>query len=76
GLDVDLHVDETDDRGAETLKAIAEAVLRTGFAGKVTAGHCCSLARPAAAPSSRPFSFFSPSFLSFLSLPLFPLSLP
>ena len=45
GLDVDLHVDETDDRGAETLKAIAEAVLRNGFEGKVTAGHCCSLAR-------------------------------
>ncbi len=37
GLDVDLHVDETDDRGAETLKAIAEAVLRNGFEGKVTA---------------------------------------
>lgn len=45
GLDVDLHVDETDDRGAETLKAIAETVLRNGFEGKVTAGHCCSLAR-------------------------------
>ena len=45
GLDVDLHVDETDDHQARTLEAIAEAKLRNRFEGKVTVGHCCSLAR-------------------------------
>ncbi|MDL2400703.1 cytosine deaminase [Rhizobium mayense] len=45
GLDIDLHVDETEDKQVLTLKAIAEAVLRNGFTGKVTAGHCCSLAQ-------------------------------
>lgn len=45
GLDIDLHVDETQDREVLTLKAIAEAKLRNRFEGSVTVGHCCSLAR-------------------------------
>ncbi|MGV8938149.1 MAG: cytosine deaminase [Allorhizobium sp.] len=45
GLDIDLHVDETQDRDVLTLKTIAEAKLRNRFEGKVTVGHCCSLAR-------------------------------
>jgi cytosine deaminase len=44
GLDVDLHVDETDDPDARSLLHIAEAVLRNRFTGKVLCGHCCSLA--------------------------------
>lgn len=43
GLDVDLHVDETGDPDARSLRAIADAVKRTGFDGRVVAGHCCSL---------------------------------
>lgn len=45
GLDIDLHVDETQDKEVLTLKAIAEAKLRNRFEGTVTVGHCCSLAR-------------------------------
>lgn len=45
GLDVDLHVDETQDKQVLTLKSIAEAKLRNRFEGAVTVGHCCSLAR-------------------------------
>ncbi|MCK7613926.1 cytosine deaminase [Roseibium sediminicola] len=45
GLDIDLHVDETQDAGVLTLLEIAEAKLRNGFEGAVTVGHCCSLAR-------------------------------
>ncbi|NKN35649.1 cytosine deaminase [Agrobacterium sp. a22-2] len=45
GLDIDLHVDETQDKQVLTLKSIAEAKLRNGFEGAVTVGHCCSLAR-------------------------------
>jgi cytosine deaminase len=44
GLDVDLHVDETDDLTAFTLPRIAAAVERNDFRGRVTCGHCCNLA--------------------------------
>ena len=44
GLDVDLHVDETDDLAAFTLPRIAAAVDRNDFQGRVTCGHCCNLA--------------------------------
>jgi cytosine deaminase len=43
GLDADFHVDETMDPESRTLRAIAAAVRRTGFGGRVNAGHCCSL---------------------------------
>lgn len=44
GLDIDLHVDESDDPGTLMLDRVAHAVLRNGFQGKVTCGHCCTLA--------------------------------
>ncbi|MEM9708156.1 MAG: cytosine deaminase [Pseudomonadota bacterium] len=43
GRDADFHVDETLDPASETLRAIALAVDETGFEGRVTVGHCCSL---------------------------------
>ena len=43
-LDIDLHTDESPDPAANALESLAEAVIETGFKGKVTAGHCCSLA--------------------------------
>jgi cytosine deaminase len=44
GLDLDFHVDETGDPGARSLRAIADAAIRTSFPGRIVAGHCCSLA--------------------------------
>ena len=44
GLDLDFHVDETDDPFARSLEAIARTALRRAFPGKITCGHCCSLA--------------------------------
>ncbi|MBY5566163.1 cytosine deaminase [Rhizobium leguminosarum] len=70
GLDVDLHVDETDDRGAETLKAIAEAVLRNGFEGKVTAGHCCSLARQDEDTAARTVELVAKAGIAVIALPM------
>ncbi|WP_027686264.1 cytosine deaminase [Rhizobium leguminosarum] len=70
GLDVDLHVDETDDRGAETLKAIAEAVLRNGFEGKVTAGHCCSLARQDEDAAARTVALVAKAGIAVIALPM------
>jgi cytosine/creatinine deaminase len=43
GLDLDFHVDETNDPAARTLEFIADTALRFGFKGKILAGHCCSL---------------------------------
>ncbi|MDB5528165.1 MAG: Cytosine deaminase [Devosia sp.] len=43
GLDLDLHTDETGDPAAHALLHLAEAVLETGYQGKVMAGHCCVL---------------------------------
>ena len=43
GIDVDLHLDESLDSEDQTLRRAAEAVQRTGFAGRVQCGHCCSL---------------------------------
>lgn len=44
GLDLDLHVDETEDPSARTLIRIAKIALKRKFKGKILAGHCCSLA--------------------------------
>ena len=43
-LAIDLHTDESPDPAANALECLVDAVLETGFTGKVTAGHCCSLA--------------------------------
>jgi cytosine deaminase len=44
GLDLDVHVDESDNVRARGLHALAGAALRHQFAGRIVAGHCCSLA--------------------------------
>lgn len=44
GLDVDLHVDQSDDVTAFALPHIARAVARTKFKGRVVCGHCVNLA--------------------------------
>lgn len=43
-LDIDLHVDETGDPAAATLWNVAQATIKHGYEGRVTCGHCCSLA--------------------------------
>lgn len=43
GLDLDLHTDETGDPSAHALLHLAEAVLETGYTGRVLADHCCVL---------------------------------
>ncbi|MFK0386959.1 cytosine deaminase [Agrobacterium sp. NPDC090273] len=42
GLDIDLHVDEA--AQADALPHVARATIRHGYEGRVTCGHCCSLA--------------------------------
>lgn len=44
GLDLDLHCDETGDPQSSALRDLADAVIETGYKGRVLAGHCCALA--------------------------------
>lgn len=44
GLDLDLHCDETGNPAADALPRLAEAVIETGYGGRVNTGHCCALA--------------------------------
>lgn len=43
-LDIDMHIDETDDPEVLSIKDLAIIALKNDYIGKVTAGHCCSLA--------------------------------
>lgn len=43
-LDVDLHVDETDDPAARTLERVAQLAVQLEFPGAILCGHCSSLA--------------------------------
>jgi cytosine/creatinine deaminase len=43
--DVDMHVDETDNPYWHTLELLADQTLAAGWQGRVTAGHCCAMAR-------------------------------
>ncbi|MDR3374256.1 MAG: cytosine deaminase, partial [Ancalomicrobiaceae bacterium] len=70
GLDIDLHVDETEDREVLTLESIARAKLRHGFAGSVTVGHCCSLARQDEETAKRVIDLVAKADISVVSLPM------
>ncbi|MGF9692051.1 cytosine deaminase [Rhizobium sp. 0TCS1.26] len=70
GLDIDLHVDETEDREVLTLKTIAETKLRLGFQGAVTVGHCCSLARQDEDLARRTIDLVAEAGISVVSLPM------
>lgn len=43
-VDVDMHVDETDDPTARSLEYLAARTTDRGYEGRVTAGHTCALA--------------------------------
>lgn len=69
GLDLDFHADETADPSADGLRRIAEAALRSRFAGKVLVGHCCSLAMQDDANIDATLEKVAAAGLSVVSLP-------
>jgi len=70
GLAADFHVDETMDPASETLRAIAEAVLETGFAAPVVVGHCCALSTQDAARAMDTLDLVARAGLHVVSLPM------
>lgn len=69
-LDVDLHVDETGELQPNTLRMVAEAVLRNEFTGQVVCGHCCSLALQAPQEIQRTLALVREAGLGIVTLPM------
>lgn len=70
GLGLDFHVDESNSPDAVTLEAIARAVIRNRFKGRVIAGHCCSLALASADDAKRIIDSVGEAGMAVVSLPL------
>jgi cytosine/creatinine deaminase len=70
GLDLDFHVDETQDPTSEGLEAIADAAIRHSFKGKILAGHCCSLSRQSPETQKRVIGKLAKIGASIVSLPM------
>jgi cytosine/creatinine deaminase len=68
-LDVDLHVDETHDPAAATLPFVARAAMRHGYKGRVTCGHCCSLANQPEAEIDRTLDLLAEAEIAIVTLP-------
>ena len=70
GLDADFHADETLDPSVNTLAQIAEAVLATGFKGRIVAGHCCSLSTMPEHQAMRTLDLVAKAGIGMVSLPM------
>lgn len=70
GLDMDFHVDETNDPTAHALDLVALAKMRNGFEGRVTVGHCCSLALRPESEADRALDLVAEAGLNVVSLPM------
>jgi cytosine/creatinine deaminase len=68
-LDIDLHVDQTDDPKAFALPHIAHAVGRTRFQGRVVCGHCVNLALQPEDIAQRSIALAQEAGLAFVTLP-------
>jgi cytosine/creatinine deaminase len=70
GLDLDFHVDETNDPQSRSLAHIAAAAIRRRFGGHVVVGHCCSLALQPAEEADRTMDMVAEAGLAVVSLPM------
>lgn len=69
GLDVDLHVDQTEDLTAFTIPEIARARLRSGFQGRVVLGHCVNLSLMPPEVIDQTLTLAREADLAFVSMP-------
>lgn len=70
GLDLDLHIDESEDPASRSLGILADTIIETGFAGAVVAGHCCSLALHEADFAKRTIDRVAEAGIAVVSLPM------
>ncbi len=70
GMDLDLHIDETLEVESGALRHLADAVIETGFAGRVLAGHCCVLSAQEDAISAATVARVAEAGIAVVSLPM------
>ncbi|RYE11442.1 MAG: cytosine deaminase [Hyphomicrobiales bacterium] len=70
GADIDIHADEIMDPASNVLLSLAEAVIETGYKGRVLAGHCCALAVQDEATQQRTIETVARAGVAVVSLPL------
>jgi len=69
-LDIDLHVDETGDPAAHLLRLVAHETRRRNYQGRVTCGHCCSLAVQDPAFAAETIAAVADAGITIVSLPM------
>jgi cytosine deaminase len=69
GLELDFHVDETDDPEARGLRRIAELALERGFPRQIVCGHACSLSLQPDAEASETMELVRRAGIGVVSLP-------
>ncbi|MBE9031898.1 cytosine deaminase [filamentous cyanobacterium LEGE 11480] len=69
-LDLDFHVDENDDPDSQCLKLVAEAAIKHKFKGRITCGHCCSLAVQPEAAVKTTIKLLKKAGIGVVSLPM------
>ncbi len=70
GLDLDFHVDETQDPMAASLGRIAEIAIERRYQGKIQVGHCCSITRQPADQQDRVLDLVAKAGIAVVSLPM------
>lgn len=70
GLDLDFHVDETQDPESRSLAAIADKALASRFKGRIVVGHCCSLTRQSAEEQTTTIARLAEAGIAVVSLPM------
>jgi len=69
-LDLDFHADENGDRDSICLQKIAQTAIRHQFAGKITCGHCCSLAVQSVEVRNKTIELVKKAAIAIVSLPM------
>ncbi len=69
-LNLDFHADENLDPASDCLDAIARALLRNSFEGRVLVGHCCALSVQGADTVARTLDRVAQTQIGIVALPL------
>jgi cytosine deaminase len=69
-LDLDFHVDENNDPDSHCLKLVAAATMKHKYKGRVTCGHCCSLAVQPEAEAAATIKLVKKAGIGVVSLPM------
>ncbi|NJN32586.1 MAG: cytosine deaminase [Synechococcales cyanobacterium RM1_1_8] len=70
GLDLDLHVDESDDPADTLLPLVAQTAMEMGYSGRLTCDHCCSLAVQSEDQQEKTIALVKAAGIHVISLPM------